>query len=77
VLTAAMGGMGPAASVGWDAAAAAALLSAATRAAAPAAMKWDPERARGGFAIGVGVEMVVLVVGGALCWMTPYCDRTW
>ena len=77
VLTALVGGMGPAASVGCDAAAAAALLSAATRAAAPAATKWDPERARGGFAIGVGVEMVVLVVGGALCWMTPYCDRTW
>ena len=77
VLTAAVGGMGPAASVGCDAAAAATLLSAATRAAAPAATKWDPERARGGFAVGVGLEMVVLVVGGALCWMTPYCDRTW
>ena len=77
VLTASVGGMGPAASVGCDAAAAAALLSAATRAAAPAATKWDPERARGGFAVGVGLEMVVLVVGGALCWMTPYCDRTW
>ena len=72
-----MGVWAPRRAWGATAAAAATLLSAATRAAAPAATKWDPERARGGFAVGVGLEMVVLVVGGALCWMTPYCDRTW
>ena len=63
--------------VALEAATSSALFAAATRTARNAAHRVEPRSANGGFILGSVVGCVMLAVLGALCWQTPYCDRSW
>jgi hypothetical protein len=53
------------------------LFCAAAQTAFGAAKRADKRSATAGFAVGAAFALVVLGALGALCWQTPYCDRSW
>jgi len=63
--------------VALQSAAAACLFCAAAQTAFGAAKRVDKRSATAGFAVGAAFALVVLGALGALCWQTPYCDRSW
>jgi zinc transporter ZupT len=66
-----------ASAVALQAATAAALLCAATRTAAVVARRENKKNANRGLVFGAVASGLTIGILGALCWQTPYCDRSW